>query len=313
MMKMYAAWYIMFLCCTASFFMNAKIKYTGREEVVIDGGFESKNAFINYVVIAGQRYILKQKKDISKIVSAVMRDALAAYIAKDLAIANLVKIISPYDHITGKKYPDCSATLHTIAPGRCVRELVDSKYFQLSLQQISFSKWNDTWLDDILVQMVWHKQLPIIIALDLFICNTDRHRGNIFYDELTDSFYAIDMDNIYRENTPDFVCACLDRMIHVDKRKFSRKEISSLVTLKNTLEFLLKKYPARKIMQRLYKCARKAGFVNIHSYHDVHIGRKIARQITRHEEIIMQSHKSLYKLVKMLDEVITNHQKTIEI
>ena len=37
------------------------------------------------------------------------------------------------------------------------------------------------WLTEIIIdQMTWHRQLPIIIAFDLFISNTDRHRGNLF-------------------------------------------------------------------------------------------------------------------------------------
>ena len=52
----------------------------------------------------------------------------------------------------------------------------------------------------IIYRMTWHVQLPIIVALDLFICNTDRHRGNLFYDAVTDTFCAIDMDDIFRCN-----------------------------------------------------------------------------------------------------------------
>src|SRR5260221_441251 len=66
------------------------------------GGFESKNSCITYVVINGFRYIVKQKKDPSKQFS-VVRDALAAYIAKDLAIAHSVEIIPSKNNLLCKK------------------------------------------------------------------------------------------------------------------------------------------------------------------------------------------------------------------
>src|SRR5260221_3930335 len=175
-------------------------KISVNETVYLEGGFESKNAFINYVVINGIRYIVKQKKACKKTIISVIRDALAAYIAKDLGIAHSVEIISPDNDINGKIYQHCPATLLGIAKGKIIRHLAqDHKFFQLSLQQRNLNNLDEKilnkWLNETIIsQITWHKQLPIIIALDLFVCNSDRHRGNLFYDDITDSFCAIDMD-----------------------------------------------------------------------------------------------------------------------
>ena len=182
------------------------------QNAFLEGGFESANAFINFIVLNSKRYIVKQKKDCEKTVVSVMRDALASYIAKNLGVAHFVKIISAEEEFPGKIYQNCPATLLTVAAGKVIRQLdKNHKYFRLSLQQRSVKdvtrKELDTWLDEeVIFHMTWHKQLPIIVALDLFICNSDRHRGNLFYDDETDSFCAIDMDNIYRRNLPDFAC-----------------------------------------------------------------------------------------------------------
>ena len=308
-MKNQLVMYVIASYCALSSLMFAKIKYTGHETVVLDGGFESKNAFINYIIIGKQRYILKQKKDISQIAASAMRDSFAAYIARNLGITHLVKIIAPEDNILGKVYQNYPATVHTIVPGVTIRNLINSKYSYLTLQLITLSKLNEKWLDTILPQISWHKQLSIMVALDLFLCNTDRHRGNIFYDESTDSFYAIDMDNIYRLNMPEIACAHLDRMIYVDKRKFTKQEIEALMILKSTLERLLKKYTPHKLIDCLHKCAHKAGYINLKSYVDKKIGKKIARQIARHEEIIVQSYASIQTFVMMLNKVINTYYK----
>src|SRR6266404_4172775 len=159
----------------------------------LEGGFESKNAYISFVVINGQRYIVKQKKDCSKTVISVVRDALAAYIAQDLNMAPSVHIISSKDKIPGRVHEDCPAALMTIVPGKMIRALGENhKYFQLSLQQRHplDEKILNKWLDETIIhQITWHPQLPIIVALDIFLCNTDRHRGNLFYDEATDLFF----------------------------------------------------------------------------------------------------------------------------
>jgi hypothetical protein len=288
---------------TLSLFSN--VHYTGDEAVIMVRRFESKNSFISYVMINGRMYIVKQKKDVGKQRASAMREALAAYIAQDLAIAHSVIIISAEDDITGKVNAQVPATLHTIAEGKTVRKQPESKYYRLCLKQRSpqGELGPDRWLtEEIIDQMTWHEQLPTIIALDLFLSNTDRHGGNLFYDEVTDRFCAIDMDNIFRRDLPELACQKLDIMINVYKKQFTAEEIAALVQVRDTLQFLLKQHTSKQIITQLHlfaqqACGKKAGSAD---------KKKMAKKIKHHEEMIVKSRKSIHKLIAVLDKIIGN-------
>lgn len=192
--------------------------------------------------------------------------------------------------------------MHTIAEGKTVREQPESRYYQLSLKQRSPEDLlTGRWLtEEIIDQMTWHKQLPIIIALDLFICNTDRHGGNLFYDPVTDCFCAIDMDNIFRRDLPALACKKLDIMVNIHKKKFTKKEIIALASVRDTLQFLLKKYSSKQIIIQLNLFAKQVGKVSVID------SKKMAKKIAHHEEMIVQSRKSVHKLIDALDEIISN-------
>src|SRR5579863_9496008 len=296
MIARFVMYYVTFVCCisTLSFSQNFV-----NETIFVEGGFESSNSFINYVIINGMRYIVKQKKSCAQTIPSVFRDALASYIARKLKIAHAVEIISPENDIPGKVYQHCPATLLTVARGKIIRHLAENhKFFTLSLQQRNpedlDQKILNKWLDEAIIsQITWHKQLPIIVALDIFLCNSDRHRGNLFYDDETDSFCAIDMDNIYRRNLPEFACQNLEKMINVDKKKFSKKEIKALIQIKKTLEFLLQKYSPREIIANLYTFAWQAGYVD----DDSDVSRSIRKKIKLHKKIIRRSYLSCRRLV----------------
>ena len=55
-----------FFFITISSSMLCKIYYTGKENIILTGGFESKNSFISYVTINGSQYIVKQKKRVQR-------------------------------------------------------------------------------------------------------------------------------------------------------------------------------------------------------------------------------------------------------
>src|SRR5690242_7928628 len=76
--------------------------FTGNENIETISTRETKNCFVTLVKINGVVYLVKQKKNFKKQL-AVVRDALAAYIAQDLNnIAHQVVIISPSRNFPGK-------------------------------------------------------------------------------------------------------------------------------------------------------------------------------------------------------------------
>lgn len=287
-----------FLLCAFSH-VYAQPIYTGKENVSVINAAESKNSFIMYVIIDGCAYIIKQKRNAEGQFS-VVRDALAAYIAADLSIAHSVQIIQDFPRKIHEMYP---AALLTIASGATIRSQPECRYYHLCLKQrtVDNELLHNRWLTETIIeQITWHKQLPIIIGLDLFICNTDRHGGNLFYDPDTDCFCAIDMDNIFRRDLPALACEKLKAMIS-NKKQFTHQEIEALTSVRDTIQFLLDKYPSHHLIEQLHMFAQQAGFVEGSMLYT----KKIAKKIARHEAIIVASRESSYKLIKILNKIIS--------
>lgn len=274
--------------------------------ISVMGSFESPNSFISYVQIGGVKYLLKQKKSSEK-QFLVVRDALAAWIAQDLGIAHSVYIIPSKKEFPGKKNMKLPAVLLTIAPGKTIRSQPNSKYYHLSLKQrkidgiFSSNRW---FTETIIHQMTWHRQLPVIIALDLFICNTDRHRNNLFYDPVTDTFCAIDMDNIFRRDLPAIAILKLKLMI-ARKKEFTQEEIKALTIMKETLQFLMNNYSVEHIIGKLYFFVEQARFIKGDSVFTA----KVMKKIARHKKLIIESRASLHKLISLLGTIINNFNR----
>ena len=300
--------YFIFSLSIAFFFASAKknnIVYEesdDNDEISMISDFESRNSFISYILVKGEQYLLKQKKSEKKQFS-IVRDALAAWIAKDLNIAHSAQIIPLEENFVGKRNANWPAILLSVAPGKTIQNQPDSKYYYLSLKQRNgdglFS--SDRWFTEkILHQMTWHSQLPIIIALDTFLCNTDRHGNNLFYDAATDRFCAIDMDNIYRRNLPLLTIIKLLGMI-AHKKKFTKKEIKALKSMKEVLQFLMNKYSENQIIDKLDYFVKQAGFRrNTPVFNNL----QIAKKLELHKNIIKESRVSLHDLIQLLNRII---------
>lgn len=295
-------------CIHANDTMNdERIMELKPQDVSIINSLESTHSFISYVNIDHVDYLIKQKKTVSKQFS-VVRDALAAWIAHNLDIAHSVYIIPSKKELPGKKNMLWSAVLLTIAPGKMVCAQPHSKYYHLSLKQRNidglFSP--DRWFTEkIIQQMTWHPQIPVLIALDLFICNTDRHGGNLFYDPSTDLFCAIDMDNIFRRDLPAIAVAKLNLM-RVHKKKFTQQEIEALTVVKETVQLLMEKYPVELIVNKLHFFIDQANFMR----HDQQFVAKVAKKIVRHKKTIVESRTSLHILISVLDKIISDFNQS---
>jgi hypothetical protein len=287
---------------TMTFSLFSKIHYTGREKVVFISTIETRNCFVSYVMIDGVTYLVKQKKDWKKQL-AVVRDALAAWIAKGFAIAHQVDVISSKSDFPGKVRPSWPATLHTIAPGKTVREQRDSKYNALRLRQLwaKANTFNEKGLTkDIITYMTWHRQLPVIIALDLMIGNSDRHCGNLCYDPNADKFCAIDMDDTFNKDLCLLAYEKLKFMIEQEGISFTKNEIIALISMRDTLKFLVRRYKPHDVIEKLYFFAQKAGFTRGSDlYND-----KVKKKLLFYETMITSSYLNARKLISLLDKII---------
>jgi len=282
----------------------SKTIYTGKEDVSLINTIETKHCFVSYVLINGKTYLLKQKKDYKKQL-AVVRDALAAYIAKVLRdIAHEVDIVESTQEFFGKIKSRWPATLHNLASGETVKKKSKFKYNALRLRQwVPDQSLNERGLTKTIIEyMTWHRQLPIIIALDLFTGNGDRHCGNLCYDPNTDRFCAIDMDDTFNKDLCELAYKNLKQMIQKEHVVFNVEEIRALTHMRNILRFLVQKHNPNVLTQKLRFFARKAGFIQGSELYDVRIERKLVS----YEKMIIKTHKSAYQLIALLDKIIDN-------
>ena len=300
------------LCCftmVAFSFSHLLAKnFYDNKKVVLLSTFETKNCFASYVEINGCTYLVKQKKDYNKQL-AVVRDALAAYIAKALGIAHEVYVVAAKKKFFGKIDPEWPATLHTLARGETVRKQRDSKYNALRLKQewAHAQSFSQKGLTPIIIEyMTWHWQIPIIIALDLIIGNSDRHCGNLCYDPPTDTFCAIDMDDTFNKDLCGIACKKLEHMIKQNEAPFTKDEKNALLKMRNTLKFLLSTHKPHDLIKKLYYFAKKAGFVKGGKLYNDRIKNKLAY----YETMIIKTNESAYKLVSLLDTIL-NRSGTI--
>jgi hypothetical protein len=253
-------------------------------------------------MIDGKTYLLKQKKAFKKQL-AVVRDALAAYVASALRIAHRVEVIDAKEKIPGKAKEYWPATLHTLAQGETVRKQPKIKYSKLRLRQFwalaqTFEEKGLTKL--IIEHMTWHRQLPEIIALDLIIGNSDRHCGNLCYDDTTDTFCAIDMDDTFNKDLCVLAYKKLQHMINEENIVFTKDEIKALKHMLNTLKFLTRRYTPQDLIEKLHYFAKKAGFGKGGKMHDARIDRKLVS----YEATIVQTYISAQKLISLLDKIV---------
>lgn len=265
---------------------------------------EKQFCYISFVRINGEIYLVKQKKRdcIDKIIG-VVHECVTAWIAEilDGRMAHRVDVIPAGKDFPGKMYADWPATIHTIAPGKTIQEQ-RGRYRKMNIKQgvIGFRR-------DMLAWMGRHKTLIKIVALDTFVCNHDRHRGNLFYDARKNSFCAIDMDLSYRFNLCEMAYkGCVD-MLKPRKLKVRGKELYALIEYRKYLQFLIKTFRPEDIIEMYDYFAARAGFVEGAPLYT----SSVSGDLRRYKMMIVKSYEDAHKLVLMVGNVINKAQNKV--
>ena len=261
---------------------------------------EMRFCFISFVRIDGIKYIVKQKKSIcQRKLMGVVRDAVMAHFAESFINAHRVAIIPAGKAFPGKPRTDWPATIHTIAPGKMIKAQ-KSRYHHMDIKQadVGFRREMLSWMSE-------HEMLMLIVAYDTFLCNHDRHRGNLFYNPVDDSFCAIDMDSAFKHNLCALGCKNFKKMLSFRKGSFKSKEIKALVRYKELLQFLISTYNPAHILQMYDYFAVKAGLVEGAPF----FLPKFAVEIKDNKKVIIQSYQDVIKLVKILEIIIEKTKK----
>jgi hypothetical protein len=265
---------------------------------------EMRFCYISFVAMDNQEELLiKQKKSncFRKIVS-VVRDCVTAEVAENFGIAHKVDIIPAGKDFPGKPRKDWPATIHTIAPGKMIKAQ-NSPYDRMNIKQA-----DEGFRRDMLAWMAMHPVLLIMVAMDTFLCNHDRHRGNLFYEPGTNSFCAIDMDSAFKYNLCALACKNFTKMINDKRVRLSSKEIRTLTSYKEYIEFLIDKCHPEETVARYNYFAEKAGFVPGSPLYT----QKIALELERNKRVIMQSYQDAQRLIPILEKLIKISKKRLK-
>lgn len=255
---------------------------------------------ISFVTTKGKEFLVKQKRFLYKLLGAA-RDPLTAHVAEALYpitkgyIAHQVDISPAGQELKGKPYKEWPATIHTIAPGMVMRDFKGKvfPYSHIKMQQgeIGITR-------AMVTSMAAHWQLAVIAALDTFLCNHDRHKGNLFYRMDTDTFCAIDMDSSYKYNLAELSYTTFRQLLK--KPNFNAKEIKALIRYRNTLRFLLDTFSAQDIVDLYNRYLQEAGFIDGASFYT----DKLKKLVRANKQVMLESYPFVEKIVHLLDNFL---------
>jgi hypothetical protein len=262
---------------------------------------------------SGKKFLLKQERrpDLHWHI-AVAREALGAHVAHSVNIpANQVEIVPAHVPFPAKRVVEKPATLHTVVPGVKINRAKKLRPLRICIQQyikdrVPKSQWGLS--RDVVRSMALHKDLARLAALDTFIANGDRHRGNFFYDEKTDRFFAIDLESSFKKDLAHFGAKFISTLSRSKTRQaqLSAQELEGLCIYRDTLKRLLSKHTPSGTYQKLLAFAIKAGILP-------RVGRgAVGVRVNGYKTSIEKNYASCRKLILLLDHFIANKSKQQE-
>lgn len=200
-----------------------------------------------------------------------IHEALGASVGTGVGIRiNKVKIIPPHINCVGKQN-DCAATIHTCVPG--------IEVCNIDTMRNAFDVYGGLDCAAHLQSLVDYDDLCSIVALDIFLDNFDRHNGNLFFDDKTGLFYAIDMDRVFWPalafptgiiesydailwNTYGFEASisvkAYNFLVTLESATLSSQEIVALGHVRDWLNKLIVHYPCSKLYDLWMNLAQQA-------------------------------------------------------
>ena len=271
----------------------------GKTELLIKK--EMRFCYITFVSVDGKKFLVKQKKsDCLRKLVGVVRDAVMAHFAENFINAHQVDIIPAGKKFAGKMRTDWPATIHTIAPGKMIKEQ-NSAYNRMDIKQGDIG-----FRPDMLYWMAQDEELVKVVAYDTFHCNHDRHRGNLFRDPKTGLFCAIDMDSAFKYNLCALACKNFKILFKMDTLKLKKKEIDALVAYKDYLQFLIDNHKPEQMLEMYDYFVVKAGFVKGADF----FLPKFAVEIEHNKKVIVESYEDAKRLVKIIEKVVKRKRKS---
>ncbi len=256
-----------------------------------------KNCNITYVMDEFKRvFLIKQYKNTTPLIKQflVVTEMLGAYIAEVNGIqANKVSIIPAECAFPVKLNRQKPATLHALVPGQKVSTIYDfNLLFKLLLSRRLTSS--------VMHSMSLRKDIPVIVALDTFIGNNDRNRGNFFYDKETDTFWLIDFGNSFKRIISSSSCTFINEMLGDKSLNLVPEEINGLIIYRDTLKKLIESHPPKQLHTLFDIFTKQAGIIP----GSVFYNDEVAERIQWYKNNIIENYQGAQELVKLLDKLI---------
>lgn len=205
----------------------------------------------------GKDFVLKYQDTITAI-----NETLAANMRASIGVPANQVVLLPKDTLFMKKPLQHTATLHTQAPGKAIRDIQNMPYYvdikdglskKINLQSISES-------DDLCRN----------VAANLYDDNKDGSRANLFFTQETNSFCAIDLGNSFHDAHSIFDKKDLPKNLLATKacsfveklraKKLSPQQTKALTCVDETLDKLIEKYPPNKLYDEWMNVAQQANY-----------------------------------------------------
>lgn len=234
------------------------------EQLMLDYIGTGKHYYVQYLkdFKNNNHYLMKQKNDNfsvdNKALQAV-REALGTFIANECSIpGQQVWIIPAHISFIGKSYENTIATLHTIVPGKMIKETSQWHHLDIRMRKEKMGGWTGGLLKHIITNMSEHQDLSRLVALDTMTGNGGRHNKNFFYDEKTKSFYFIDMGGCFKSDQVEPTIRNVEKMLSDPQVKFSKKELSALKSYSAALKHIYEVCPYSTVVEKLSFFLEKA-------------------------------------------------------
>ena len=271
-----------------------------KRETGVGATSRGKYSFFTPVSIQQREYIVKQKSRPWEQIK-VVGEALAGYIARDLGIAHAVEVISLHTYIPGKVEYRWPCLLLSRVPGTPLRELrVGVLNSTLDIEQGYAKPEERQGLQrETIRQSTLHPQLPVIIALDLMIGNRDRHRGTLLYDNVSNSFCVIDMDDSFEVDLTLVAVENLCKMT-VTGPEFDAGERLSLGIMLSTVRQLLARHRSNELIYMLDYYLMKSGMGKGTPAHTPEVETRVGE----YAAVIADTWVNARKLVSVLEYIV---------
>lgn len=266
--------------------------------------FSKHNSYLLKLEDEQGKYILKQTKGGNeKTFINVVLERFGTIISKEAGVeCNGVTIISKDKCKKIKPYENRPATLHVFIEGEKMKYVEEFQKAQLK-QDSRYVKIKG-FTREMIKDMSQHPYFSKIVALDAFIGNRDRHRGNILIDS-NKNFYAIDFGAILSVNLFE---VAQKNLKSIDRHGFSPNEIEALKIYRDTLDKLYSRYSYDSLVSLFDECINETGFTDI----ELQEG-KTKHLITHYKNFIHKSYKSGKEYLKKLNKFIQSieNERTI--